>query len=356
MFQRYGLIAVLVWVVGGAMACSSKSADSPPQADLPAGEVVEVSGAVIAEASVAGQVSTRRLAVGDTVTGAETIITGADGTVAIRLYHNQARWTLAAGKRRRVNQSAAWSAPKGGSGDLLARTDSDETAVAGRHAEREAAGTAATALAEARSEPEPEEKRVTSKKKRKQELEREVSREITTILGSAGEGEGGAVADVLSAGDSGRDLDEALQGVGGLSTSGRGGGGGTVSRGGIGTIGSGSGATRSGESPTSGKVSFAALAVEGLDRAQVARLMRKSTNQFRYCYDLELEKNPQLAGAVTATIIVDATGRATSVEVSGDSALDVVRACLKSKLRRLKYPLPTAESGRIEQRLVFKSE
>jgi hypothetical protein len=105
-----------------------------------AGRVVEVSGAVTATRS--GQA--RRLAVGDAVSGDDVVSTGADGRIVIELRHNQVRWSLGPGREKKVADSAAWTAAKGTGGAAV--TD-ERSGAAGRHAEREAADTAATAPA-----------------------------------------------------------------------------------------------------------------------------------------------------------------------------------------------------------------
>ena len=134
-----------------SLACSSGDSAgtaAPPSSDdplAPAGTVVEVTGQVTARS--VGETSDRALANQAVVLAGDTITTGADGSVKIRLHHNQAILALAGGKTRLLRESLAWKAAKGG-GDLLASATNDDTAVAGRHAEREAAGTAATALRE----------------------------------------------------------------------------------------------------------------------------------------------------------------------------------------------------------------
>jgi hypothetical protein len=112
-------------------------------ADQPAGKVVDLSGAVSA-AREGGKA--RALASGESVYRDDTVTTGPDGAVTILLSHNQARWSLTAGRSRRVDRSAAWRA-EGGSGSASAFDDDSAlpTSSAGRHSEPTAGDTQATA-------------------------------------------------------------------------------------------------------------------------------------------------------------------------------------------------------------------
>ena len=134
-------------VLLGAMAlagggCGDKGGEAASQ---PAGKVVEVTGAVKAARQGAEQ---RALADGDSVYRDDTVTTGPDGSVTILLAHNQARWSLASGRSRRVNGSAAWRAEAGGESAF----DDEQTlptSSAGRHSEPQAGDTRATAPAPA---------------------------------------------------------------------------------------------------------------------------------------------------------------------------------------------------------------
>lgn len=144
------VFAALLLLAAGH-ACRDDSQQAPDES-APAAKVVELVGNVVAE-SAAGP---RVLAVADEVAGADTLVTAAGSSVTVRFYHNDAQWTLGSGKRRRVSESAAWSAPRSqGEPALFGATDEDLTAAAGRHGEREAASTRTTALAPAAA-PEPD--------------------------------------------------------------------------------------------------------------------------------------------------------------------------------------------------------
>lgn len=131
--MRFAALALVV------VACSS--ADKAELADdARAGEVVAVTGK--AEATLGGD--TRVLAVGDAVYAGDRVRTGPDGELRVVLAHNGAVLNLGADKQVVLREHVAWRAEKATAG-ALESPGRDETAAAGRHAERSAADTAATA-------------------------------------------------------------------------------------------------------------------------------------------------------------------------------------------------------------------
>lgn len=137
------LRAVLLGVlsVSAMAACKSGGDAARSQAGVAAGKVVEVSGTV----TVHHGATARPLAKGETVEGDDIVETGADGNVIVELAHNLARWQLGPNKRSKVSESVAWSLPK--QSGSAAQVEQD-TAAAGRPAERSAAETGVSASAE----------------------------------------------------------------------------------------------------------------------------------------------------------------------------------------------------------------
>lgn len=142
-FSALVLASVLV---SGTVACGGESAGPKVVAGAPAGDVFDVRGTVTATRN--GE--TRQLARGDVVSGDDVIDTGGDGNIAIRLRHNLVPWTLGPGKKEQVGLSLAWKAPR--STQTVAGPTGERSGAAGRHAEREAADTAANAAAAAETE------------------------------------------------------------------------------------------------------------------------------------------------------------------------------------------------------------
>jgi hypothetical protein len=122
-------------VVVMVLACGGERAAVAPGA--PAGDVRELSG----EVSATRDGQRRALTLGGVVSGDDVIHTAADASVVIELRHNGVRWALGPGREKKVADSAAWTAARGA--EAVAVTG-ERSGAAGRHAEREAAGTAAT--------------------------------------------------------------------------------------------------------------------------------------------------------------------------------------------------------------------
>jgi len=107
--------------------------DAPAaSATAAAGKVVEVTGKVTDNGAA--------LAAGDAVRDADVIDTGTDGHIVIELAHNQARWELGPNKHQKVSDSIAWNLPK----QDATKPVEQNTAAAGRNAERSAADSTST--------------------------------------------------------------------------------------------------------------------------------------------------------------------------------------------------------------------
>lgn len=365
---RTAVLAVfgaLLWLVA---ACGGDGSDSgKPGPDEVAGKVIQVAGAVSAERN--GQ--TRTLTVGAAVHGGDTIKTAADGTVTIEIDHNKARWTLDSNKSRRLDQSVVWNAPKASAQELLARRQNDTTTAAGRHAERSAAGTLATASAPppakapaAPSATPPAAKASEAKKKviklgaqpimgkrsrarkrkkksssaKKAAMERSVPRpppppppapaSARRFSKKKGSGAPGGLA---------------LRGGG--SKGGNVGGGGGAGQG----VGRGGGSIGSRSKKSSRKVRIRAVKTSvtaGKLPVNVAgRIMRARTYNYRPCYDQALKASPTVKGKLVITLRLAATGKVTSVTVSGTSTLArAIGSCVKSRSKRFVFPKP-ADGG-----------
>jgi hypothetical protein len=134
------LRAVLLGVltVSAVSACKSGGESAKSQPGVAAGKVVEVTGNVTLHHGDAAH----PLAKGESVEGDDVVETGADGNAIIELAHNLARWELGPNKKSKVSDSVAWSLPK--KSGTTANVDQD-TAAAGRPAERSAADTTVSA-------------------------------------------------------------------------------------------------------------------------------------------------------------------------------------------------------------------
>ena len=145
--SSYFLCLVLA---AAAIACDKPApeAPAPPQAAAvaaPAGTVEALEGRVTARRAGA-PAAARALALRDSIWADDTVTTAAEAAVSIRLAHNHALWQLQGGQTRRVDEAAAWRAPKQAAAVALAdHQEAPTTLSAGRHSELEAAQTAESA-------------------------------------------------------------------------------------------------------------------------------------------------------------------------------------------------------------------
>jgi hypothetical protein len=122
-------------------SCKDDAPAAPAQ--VAAGKVVEVTGKVTDNGAA--------LTAGDAVREADVIDTGTDGHIVIELAHNQARWELGPNKHQKVSESIAWNLPK----QDATKPVEQNTAAAGRNAERSAADSTSTTTPAPGSAPTP---------------------------------------------------------------------------------------------------------------------------------------------------------------------------------------------------------
>ncbi len=141
---------------------------------------------------------------------------------------------------------------------------------------------------------------------------------ILAILGAKGGSGGGAIADVLSEGGIGKDLDSAFEGVAGVgvATAGsgrtkRGGGtgeaasiGGLATKGG-GKVGSGTKKKRRVSSSKIGTID----ADGSLDSSAIGKVVRRGQKAVQACYEKELKRDDSLSGKVEVEVTVGEDGK-----------------------------------------------
>lgn len=196
-----------------------------------------------------------------------------------------------------------------------------------------------------------------------------------------------------NAGSGGNSLDSLAELDSGKSISGSGGGDGFGSGGsgigvrGTGTGGSGSGYTRNSKQNTapqgiSTKISNDRKEVtvkkkkrvaisktnmkadikvdKNLTKASAQKAIKKSQRKVNSCYQRETKKNNSFAGRVTISIMVGAGGKAISVDIinsrMNDASLEKsLISCIKSKLKRIKFPTPEKPPVQIKFTAAFSS-
>ncbi|TNF26304.1 MAG: VWA domain-containing protein [Deltaproteobacteria bacterium] len=83
--------------------------------------------------------------------------------------------------------------------------------------------------------------------------------------------------------------------------------------------------------------------VGALAEGTVNIVVRRNMTRFRYCYERELMKNPNLKGKVQASFTIDAGGRVRDVKVTG-SLTEPVHACLERSVRQMRFK--SSEEGK----------
>jgi len=145
------------------------------------------------------------------------------------------------------------------------------------------------------------------------------------------------------------------QGVGGLGSRGSGPGGGGVGlgMGGLGTKGLGTGAGGSGKDgygsldlgnrtkESTRIIPGKTIVVGGLSKEVIARVIRSHQHEIKYCYEVELQKNPSLSGKVAVVFTIDPTGVVSDTKVSDTSLHNsATEQCMLARIQRWRFPEP----------------
>lgn len=167
-----------------------------------------------------------------------------------------------------------------------------------------------------------------------------------------------AASDVLGPGGLGTGVNNALGGLRGTQTGDAGGAGGLGSRGtgpggggsslGIGGLGDGSGrgtgglgnVDLGGRGKSKYKVIPGRSKTKGcLTNKVVLRVLNRVQSQAKYCYEKELQRNPNLEGKVTTSFVIGPTGSVQSAKVVKSTMGNAsVEQCLLRVVKRLRFP------------------
>lgn len=78
-----------------------------------------------------------------------------------------------------------------------------------------------------------------------------------------------------------------------------------------------------------------------LDKNVIRRVIRKSQNQVRFCYERELVKDPELAGRITVKFVISAKGTVVNTEIASTTMKnEAVERCLERVVQRMRFPAP----------------
>lgn len=335
---------VMTLTLWTAVACTR---EQPPTIEVavaqaePAGAVVSLHGVVTARRSQP-DASERQLSAGDGIWADDTVTTSGDATVAIRLAHNGAIWTLAGGKRKRVDQAGAWRAPKQALDEALAgKVQQSVTVSAGRHSEQEAASSAEAASRRApprqASAPEPRTARPKRAERKRAAPPPAADQPVAAAAGAEiAQDEVAAAAPPLPPGSSpwgdkkaggsdpteeaGHAVDHPVAQV----------------------------------APAKPAMTPDFVAVKGArERAAVIQALRNQLGPVRRCYLAQLEGTPQLQGELHAIVAFGPDGAVRQVALDGGGLTDAgLRRCAAARLKDLR--LPAVSEAEVDGRTLVK--
>lgn len=80
---------------------------------------------------------------------------------------------------------------------------------------------------------------------------------------------------------------------------------------------------------------------DNIDRSVIARTVQRHWNEIRHCYELGLQRNPNLVGKVAVRWVIGPTGMVTEARIS-DASLDdaQVQSCIVSRVQSWGFPAP----------------
>jgi hypothetical protein len=176
------------------------------------------------------------------------------------------------------------------------------------------------------------------------------------LKGSAGSG---AVSNVFGPGGLGTGINNAMGGLrgsemgdaggaGGLGTrgTGAGGGGNSLGIGGLGTHGRGTGGYGNidlgGRGKGTTRIVPGRTIIQGsLTKEEIGRVIRRNLARFKYCYEKQLNANPNLSGKISVYFTIAPTGAVAQASVRETSMNDQnVESCVLTVMRSLKFPKP----------------
>ena len=81
--------------------------------------------------------------------------------------------------------------------------------------------------------------------------------------------------------------------------------------------------------------------VGGLSKDVIAKIIRDHQNEIKYCYEVELQRNPSLFGKVAVLFTIDGSGSVSQASVAESSlGNSSAEQCMLSRIRRWKFPEP----------------
>jgi hypothetical protein len=218
--------------------------------------------------------------------------------------------------------------------------------------------------------------KVVDPNKKEKDLAKVRSLGLVAALSKMGVGSGDAASAVLGPGGLGTGINNSLggrtasagqgdqYGTGGTGTrgTGTGGGGAAMGIGGLGTKGSGPGRGGYGNVDLGGKGKEETIFVPGktiieggLSRDVINKVMLKHYGEIQYCFNKELNKNPDLYGKVSVLFVIEAEGAVGDALVQQTTmGNEPVESCIVNHIKRWIFPVAHGTT-QVTYPYVFKS-
>ena len=188
----------------------------------------------------------------------------------------------------------------------------------------------------------------------------EASNGVMGGKGMGGHGYGSGAASVQSSGMlKSLSISGYGAGMGGVIAGQGAGGGGTGALGGIGSLGTGK---SGGDEGKMGKKSYSLPAIGdaqvsgSLDTGAIRNIIRAHLSELRFCYQSQLQKNPQLAGKLVVKFTLGADGHITKIELAEDTLKQPeVGQCVLTRFQRWRFPATPNGEVTVSYPITFES-
>jgi hypothetical protein len=188
---------------------------------------------------------------------------------------------------------------------------------------------------------------------------------MANVFGASSNFTGQAGIDFATAGTG--DMFQVGRGVGGMGMAGFGRGGGGTGPGrvhGVGSIDTGSGRGQGaslgnrGERERRPRATMGRPTANGFcSREMIERVVRRHQRGIRFCYERELQADPELAGRVTAQWTIGLDGSVVSASITENSMSNRdVESCMVAEIRRMRFDQPDGGQCIISFPFTFRSE
>ena len=90
-----------------------------------------------------------------------------------------------------------------------------------------------------------------------------------------------------------------------------------------------------------GRIGGDPIILGALDKSLIDAVIKRHMNQIRYCYQRELNKNPNLGGKITVKFVIAKDGGVSSAQTKTSTMKNpAVESCINSRFMRFKFPEP----------------